>query len=165
MRMKLLTLTRSFLFRILVSNVLLISLIIFTLSTTLYFNFRSIGIKIVTESILDRLSQTSYSTAYLKDASLGAIAQVYMDTDITDVLNTKDLGGIELYGLKVKLQRIVNSSNFIDSISIYSGVSNIFFLQRIIPLKAKKNIFLSMCMIRTGIMKRVSVFTHCREKL
>lgn len=124
--MKLFTLTRSFLFRILISNLLLVSLIIFALSAILYLNFRSIGINIITESILDRLSQTSYSTAYLKDASIGAIAQVYMDTDITDTLNKKNLGQIELIGLYLKLRRIVNSSNFIDSISVYSGVSDIF---------------------------------------
>lgn len=125
--MKLLNLTRSFLFRILVSNVLLISLIIFILSTILYLNFKSIGTKIVTESILDRLYQTSYSTNYLQDASLGVIAQVYMDQDITDVMNTKGLAGTELYWLKNKLQRIVDASNFVDSISVYNGTGNNFF--------------------------------------
>lgn len=140
--MRLLTLRRSFLFRILVFNLLLISLIIFTLSTLLYFNFSSIGLKIVTSSILDRLTQTSYSTDYLKDASLAAISQVYIDPDIANELVTKGLGNIVQAEINLTLQRIVNSSDFIDSISVYSGVNDEFISTRdYLPQNEKDYLF------------------------
>lgn len=124
MKIKLFLSHKSYLMKIITYFLILTSIIVIVLSSILYMNFKSIGISLVNSSVLDKLAQTSYSSNFLKEYSKGSILQIYFDSSVIMSLNKYSIDDIEANSIIEKLSRIVNSSDFIHSISVYSGASN-----------------------------------------
>lgn len=112
---------KTYFVRILSSNLIMIALTTFILSIVLYYSYQTIGIKQVNQSILKQLSQTSYSANYLKESALASTTQVYFDKNILMAMNSYTLNDQEINTVADQLTQVVNSTNYIHSISVYNG--------------------------------------------
>lgn len=107
--------------KILYTIVVLITLIIFTLSVVLYFNFENIITSETTIFIKDNLSKVSYSSTFMSESANILLTQLYKDPLIQNFFYNITSDELSLYLSNMRLRSFRNLVPYVKSIYIYNG--------------------------------------------
>lgn len=114
-------LNKAFYKKIFFTIVLLITLVIFVLSITLYFNFENIVISQTTVFIKENLSKVSYSATFMSESANILLTQLYKDNLIQNFFHNISSDELGLYLSNIRLRSFRNLVPYVKSIYIYNG--------------------------------------------
>lgn len=120
----------SFVTKVFLSFILVVTLSIGVLSISLYASFKNIVLYYIFQAEKNSISQISYSTSVMTDMAATYAMQMYSDPHLFGLLRKNSLDVQEQYqGMKqLAAFRNSSSSRFFHSIYIYNGNMNRFFI-------------------------------------
>jgi len=120
----------SFVTKVFLSFILVVTLSIGVLSVSLYASFKNIVLYYIFQAEKNSISQITYSTSVMTDMAATYAMQMYSDPHLFGLLRKNSLNVQEQYqGMKqLAAFRNSSSSRFFHSIYIYNGNMNKFFI-------------------------------------
>lgn len=119
---------RNFLYsRILLYITIIVISTIFVTSTVQYYNSRDNTIKQISSFYTDSLKQVGYSAKFMTNSAKSLISQLYLDPDISALINFSDPDDLVVNTGIRRLNFLTTSFDFIQSIYIYNGANKTFY--------------------------------------
>lgn len=118
---------KSFLHRMMFTFMVIVVFVVLTISYTLYVNFQQIGIKLVSNSNLNTLSQQSFSAVYMNDAAKN-FAVSLLNSDQTTTLMLSDSEDNFEAGNRIKeIDNLISAVPFVHSVYIYNAALDTYY--------------------------------------
>ena len=116
--------------------------IIFLLSTVLYFNFEKIYLISIQSSIKDSLSQVSYSSSYMSETAKRLATQIYFDLRISKLFYNYDLSFDDVKKALDQVNSYKSCYPYVYSIYLYnSNLQNFYTSLGTLGIISKKDFF------------------------
>lgn len=115
--------SKKYLLRILASISVITALILIGSSVSMYYLSTKSVIKLQREYHEATLAQINYNISYMDEIAKNMISFLFWDAELTALRTNEDVEVIDLVKKLNKLDTIVRSSSFLDSIVVYNGYS------------------------------------------
>jgi YesN/AraC family two-component response regulator len=119
--------SKKYLLRMLLSITVLTVIFLISSSVSLYYLSTNSVIKMQKEYNTATLAQINYNITYMDEIAKNMITFLFWDAELTPLMTNEDILILDLVKKLNKLDTIVRSSSFLDSIIVYNGKSNQLF--------------------------------------
>ncbi len=118
--------SKSIYTKLILSYLVIILLLTFILTSSLYFNYEKAALDIMFQSNMKLLSQISYSTNYMNDLGSGFCKSEILNSDIISIINSNTKDIFNLGNTLNKLHSTIMSASYIHSVYIYNRKLDLF---------------------------------------
>ncbi|WP_158299419.1 helix-turn-helix domain-containing protein [Paenibacillus antri] len=129
--------SRKYLQRLLLSIVLLVVLTSMISSAILFYYSEQTGLDIQYEANRKVLAQTKYNIDYMSEIVHNLGWSVYNDYELANLFYSDDIAIEDVYQPLRKLQNVVSSTDFLNSIMIYNSYNDSFYSTEYYPMDAR----------------------------
>lgn len=120
-------LPRSMFIRMFTSFTLVFICILLALSYILYVNFQKIGVNLVSGANANALSQISYSSTYLNEASKTFSISLLTNYRVQSVMYNANNDYKDIQEALVDVSKLKDANQFVHSVYVFNGTSNQFY--------------------------------------
>ncbi|NGP44901.1 hypothetical protein G4V62_07985 [Bacillaceae bacterium SIJ1] len=119
--------SRKYLLRLLLSLLLFIIFLLILSYSAIFYTSERKALNIQQEANEKVLNQVVYNVNYIKNMIDNITVSTFFDNDITALLNAGSLEIYELYPKLMRMEKIVNTNPFLDSLIVYNANTDCYY--------------------------------------